>query len=88
MGGPRVKWDDTSEDILVQGLEKATTEARTGDNNFQPSVYQSISEDLLKHGYEIDAGKVKAQWGRVRNFQYGSSASGGKLSLVGGRTLT
>lgn len=88
MGGSRVKWDDTSEDILIQGLEKATTNARTGDNNFQPSVYQTISEDLLKHGYEIDAGKVKAQWGRVRNFQCGSSTSGGKLPFVSGRMLT
>ncbi|RDX40426.1 hypothetical protein OH76DRAFT_1423694 [Lentinus brumalis] len=32
-------WDKASEEILLQGLKEAVTEAKTGDNNFQPEVY-------------------------------------------------
>ncbi|CDO77857.1 hypothetical protein BN946_scf184668.g1 [Trametes cinnabarina] len=48
--GAMVRWDSESKDFLLDGLRKAVTEAQTGDNNFQPQVYQHIAQSLTEKG--------------------------------------
>ncbi|THH31604.1 hypothetical protein EUX98_g2565 [Antrodiella citrinella] len=61
---PRANWDHTATSIVIEVLKAATKAARTGDNNFKPSVYQDVSVKLVAAGYQIKKGQVKSYWTR------------------------
>ena len=63
-------WHPSAIEILFSGLEKAVREGKTGDNNFQPVVYQSIASDLREAGFSFNVEQVKSRWRRVSLIEY------------------
>ncbi|THU80216.1 hypothetical protein K435DRAFT_561100, partial [Dendrothele bispora CBS 962.96] len=56
----------TSEDILIQAAKAAVASGIRADKNFKPQVYQTISADLVRAGYSLDAQQVKSRWNRFK----------------------
>ena len=52
-------WHPSAIEILFSGLEKAVREGKTGDNNFQPVVYQSIASDLREAGFSFNVEQAR-----------------------------
>ncbi|VDC03189.1 unnamed protein product [Peniophora sp. CBMAI 1063] len=60
-------WVPAAEDILLTTLREARANGLGGDNNFQPAVYTSASNNLHLAGYEFSAEQCKNRWNRFKS---------------------
>ena len=53
-------WTHKAEEVLLDSLKKVVVAGITGDNNFQPAVYNDVASALQKKQFNVDSDQVKS----------------------------